>query len=306
MRLSPSRPPTPTRRRTHSSRPTTTRAPTGSSRATHSRATHSRGRATSSPTGPERLCPAEGYAQPDQSAYAQQGYAQPDQSAYAQQQGYPQQGQGYQQPYHDQSAYGQQQGYAQQGYAQQGQGYQQPYYDQSAYGQQPSYYDQQAYGQQWQGYQQPSQPYAYAQPGQQPWPGDTQYWDQSATGYGRSFLAVLAGFVLLAWGLVFAIVGGLVLWLGNLDQLVSDLGLSTEALDLVTEFNKQATGIRIDPAHHRHRPAHRRVGVLAHRNWGRAFGIVLGLLGTIWGVGLLLTSVRFDIGDMAVGRCAGR
>jgi hypothetical protein len=256
----------------------------------------------------------------DQSAYAQQGYQQPQQQGYYDQSAYAQQGyqqpayqqpqQAYQQPqqqgYYDQSAYAQQ-GYQQQGYPQQGypqQGYQQPYYDQSAYGQQPSYYDQQGYPQQ--GYQQASQPYAYAQPGQQPWPGDAQYWDQSATGYGRSFLAVLAGFVLLAWGIVFAIVGGLVMWLGNLDQVVTDLGLDADALALVAEFNKQATAygailliigiVQLIGG----------VGVLAHRGWGRAFAIVLGLLGTIWGIGLLLSSVRFDIGDMSVeGALAG-
>jgi hypothetical protein len=253
--------------------------------------------------------PQQGYQQPgyqqqptyDQGTYGQQGYAQQGQT----QQGYQQptydQGtygqQGYQQPTYDQSAYGQQ-GYQQQGYQQQG--YQQPYYDQSAYGQQPSYYDQQAYGGQWQGYQQPSQPYAYAQPGQQPWPGDAQYWDQSASGYHRSFVAVLAGFILLAWGIVFGIVGGLVMWLGNLDQVVADLTLTPEALDLVAEFDKQATAygailliigiVQLAGG----------IGVLAHRGWGRAFAIVLGLIGTIWGVGLLLSSVRFDLGDMSV------
>jgi hypothetical protein len=237
----------------------------------------------------------------DQSAYAQQGY---QQQAYPQQQGYQQQP-GYQQGYYDQSAYGQQAYPQQQGYQQQG--YQQPYYDQSAYGQQPSYYDQQAYGAQWQGYQQPSQPYAYAQPGQQPWPGDAQYWDQSATGYGRSFLAVLAGFVLLAWGIVFAIVGGLVMWMGNLDQVVADLGLGAEALDLVAEFNKQATAYGAILLIIGIVQAIGGIGVLAHRGWGRAFGVVLGLIGTIWGIGLLLSSVRFDIGDMSVeGALAGQ
>ena len=79
-----------------------------------------------------------------------------------------------------------------------------------------------------------------------------------------------------------------------------------EALDLVAEFNKQATAygailliigiVQLIGG----------VGVLAHRSWGRAFAIVLGLLGTIWGIGLLLTSVRFDIGDMSVqGALAG-
>jgi uncharacterized membrane protein len=48
------------------------------------------------------------------------------------------------------------------------------------------------------------------------------------------------------------------------------------------------------------------VGILAHRKWGRAFGIVLGLIGTIWGIGMVLTSLNFSIGDFDVeGALAG-
>jgi hypothetical protein len=42
------------------------------------------------------------------------------------------------------------------------------------------------------------------------------------------------------------------------------------------------------------------VGILAHRSWGRAFGIVLGFLGTIWGIGMVLTAVNLDIGDFSI------
>ena len=42
------------------------------------------------------------------------------------------------------------------------------------------------------------------------------------------------------------------------------------------------------------------VGILAHRTWGRAFGVVLGLLGTILGIGLLLSSVDLNLGDQAI------
>lgn len=267
------------------------------------------------------------YAQ--QQAYAQQGY---DPNAYAQQQqAYAQQQQqygqqGYAQQGYDPNAYAQQQQqYGQQGYAQQGyydpnaypqqqqqqygqgytqQGYGQGYYDQSAYGQQPSYYDQQAYAQQqWQGYGAPGQPYAYAQPGQQPWPQDAQYWDPKAGGYGRSLLAVLAGAVLLAWGLVFAVFGGVIMWQGNLDRIVADLGLTltAEQADFVTEFNKQAfnygaiillIGITLLIGG---------IGVFSHRSWGRAFGIVLGFLGILWGIALVaFSTVEVTIGDTEV------
>ena len=41
------------------------------------------------------------------------------------------------------------------------------------------------------------------------------------------------------------------------------------------------------------------VGVLAHRRWGRAFGIVLGLLGTMLGIGIIFAAVGFEILDGA-------
>ncbi len=237
----------------------------------------------------------QAYAQQQQQAYDQQAYQQQyaqqpyDQQAYQQQpQAYDQQ-QYAQQPY-DQQAYAQQQ-YAQQQYAQQ-------QYAQQQYAQQP--YDQQAYQQQQyaqQGYQQPpGQPYAYAQPGQ--WPGQEQYWEQGETGYGRAFIAVLAGFVLLTWGVLFGVVGALVLYLGKLAELTQDLTLSADVQKLVTDFDEQSTAIggillilglmQVIGA----------VGIWAHRRWGRAFGMVLGLLGAIWGVGILIAAVGFEALDV--------
>jgi hypothetical protein len=242
----------------------------------------------------------------DPTAYAQQGY---DPNAYAQQQqGYGQQ-QYEQQPAYDPNAYAQQ-GYDPNAYAQQQQqayGQQPAYYDpnayaqqQQAYGQQPSYYDQQAYSQQWQGYATPAQPYAYAQPGQQPWPQDAQYWDPKAGGYGRSLLAVLAGAVLMAWGLVFGVAGAAIMYLGNLDRFVADLTLTAEQSRLVADFNEQAFSygaillligiIQFIGG----------VGVFAHRSWGRAFAVVLGLLGILWGIGLVVSSLRLQVGDQQV------
>jgi len=72
------------------------------------------------------------------------------------------------------------------------------------------------------------------------------------------------------------LVGGLVMFLGSLDEVVADLSLGPDALALVAEFNKQVNAygavlliigiIQMIGG----------VGVLAHRNWGRAFGILLG------------------------------
>ena len=226
------------------------------------------------------------YGQP---GYGQPGYGQPAQPAYDPA--------AYQQAY-GQQPYGQP-GYGQPGYGQPG--YPQPYYDPNAYGQQPSYYDQQAYAQQqWQGYPPPTQPYAYGQPGQPAWPADANYWDKAAGGFGRSFAVVVAGVLLLTWGVIFAVGGGLVMWLGNLDEVVKDLTLSAETMDLVAEFNKQANaygGLMLILGIIQTIGG---VGILAHRKWGRAFGVVLGLLGTIVGVGMVLSSLDLNLGDQAI------
>ncbi len=241
-----------------------------------------------------------------QQQYAQQQYAQ---QQYAQQQ-YQQQPQGY-----DQAAYGQGQQQQQQqppqyqqpqysdqnAYGQQPPQYQQPqYYDQNAYGQQPGYYDQSAYGQQPPQYQ---QPYGYAPQGQQPWPGDAQYWEEGATGYGRSFIAVLAGWAMLTWGLVIAVVGGLVVYFRSITDLIPDIPLSAEVSSAIQDA--QATDERIFAvggilliigivliigA----------VGVFGHRKWGRAFGIVMGLLGTLLGIGIIMTAVGFEAIDVGL------
>ena len=36
------------------------------------------------------------------------------------------------------------------------------------------------------------------------------------------------------------------------------------------------------------------LGILAHRAWGRAFGVVLGLLGTIAGIGMILSAIDLE------------
>ncbi len=238
----------------------------------------------------------------------QQGY---DQAAYAQQQQYQQQQyqqqQYQQQQSYDQTAYGQQQQPQQQpqyydpnAYGQQPQ--QPGYYDQSAYGQQPGYYDQSAYGQQ-QGnqQQQPGQPYAYAQPGQEQWPGQEVY-DQSVGGYNRSFIAVLAGWAMLTWGLVIAMVGGLVIWTNSILSHITDAGisLSAEMTDLVQKADESivATGgilLILGIVH-----MIGAVGIWAHRRWGRAFGIVLGLLGVLTGVGIMFAAVGFEAIDVGL------
>jgi hypothetical protein len=271
-----------------------------------------------SATYSEQPADAQQYAQQQyaQQQYAQQQYAQQQyaQQQYAQQQPQqppqqqPQPGyydpaaygqQAYQQPqYYDPAAYGQQ--YPQPGYQQP----QQPqYYDPAAYGQQPGYYDPAAYGQQYPqpGYPpQAGQPYPYAQPGQEPWPGQEQAWVQGGAGYGRSFMAVLAAWVLLTWGIVWAVLGALVLWVQSVTSLIGDAQLSTEAMDLARRADEQivAVGgialilglIHVIGA----------IGIFGHRRWGRAFGIVLGLLGVLIGLGIITVAAGIEALDVGV------
>jgi len=113
-------------------------------------------------------------------------------------------------------------------------------------------------------------------------------------------LAVAAGAVLLAWGIVFAVAGGAVMFMGNLDRFVEGLTLTAQQLDLVAEFNKAAFSygailliigiIQFIGG----------VGVFAHRSWGRAFAVVLGLLGVLWGIGLVVSSLNLRFGDVAI------
>jgi hypothetical protein len=195
-----------------------------------------------------------------------------------------------------------QQGYDQGAYQQQQQQYQQPqYYDQSAYGQQqqPGYYDQSAYGQQQypqQGYQQqPGQPYAYAQPGQE------QYYEQGQGAYNRSFMAVLAAWVLLTWGLVFGMIGAIVLWLNTVTDLIPEtVVLSEDVLDLAARADDQIIAVGgialiIGLMH-----LIGSMGIFAHRSWGRAFGIVIGFLGILAGLGIITVSAGFEAMDVGL------
>ena len=111
---------------------------------------------------------------------------------------------------------------------------------------------------------------------------------------------MVAGVLLLTWGVIFAVGGGLVMWLGNLDEVVKDLTLSAETMDLVAEFNKQASAYGALLLILGIMQSIGAVGILAHRAWGRAFGVVLGLLGTILGIGLLISSVDLNMGDQAI------
>jgi uncharacterized membrane protein (DUF2068 family) len=245
---------------------------------------------------PQQQADTQAYAaapqqQPDAQAYA----APPPQSAtYSEQ---PAAQQAYQQPQqgYDPNAYGQQQGYQQPQ-----QGYQQPqYYDPNAYGQQPGYYDQNAYQQQYaqQGYQQPA-PYGYAQPGQEQWIGEAE-----VGGYNRSFLAVLSAWVLLTWGLVWGFSGALVLYFQGLTDWLPDVTFSADVNQLIDDVESAQERIvafggilliigivQVIAA----------VGVFGHRRWGRAFAIVISILGILGALGIFTVSAGFEAMDVGL------
>jgi uncharacterized membrane protein (DUF2068 family) len=106
---------------------------------------------------------------------------------------------------------------------------------------------------------------------------------------------VLAGFALLTWGLVIAMGGGLLLWTNDLLGHISGLDLSPEMVDLVEQADEQVVawgGILVILGIIHMIAA---VGVLAHRRWGRAFAIVLGLIGTIFGIAIVFSAVGWEI-----------
>jgi hypothetical protein len=235
--------------------------------------------------------------QQQQQAYEQQQQAYAQQQAYEQQ--YAQQQQQYAQQQQQYEQYQQQQqqaGYEPQQQQPPGsdQQQQQPGYEQQ---QQPGYYQQPQQGYQQQQYQQPAQPYAYAQPNQQGWPADPNYWDQGSTGYGRSFLAVLAGFVLVTWGIMLAVAGGLLMFLDDVGTYLPTFENATtqQAIDdiLAEATGPGGVGLMLGIL-----LAIGAVGIWAHRNWGRAIGVVIGLLGTVLGIAMLVSSIAFDIPDL--------
>jgi hypothetical protein len=266
------------------------------------------------------------YQNPDESGQpasqapdASTAYAAPEPQAVTYQEQPPQdQSQGYEQQQQQQQAYDQQQQqYAQQQqaydqqqqqYAQQQQPYdpqanpqQQPYDPQVNPQQQPydpqqqGYYQQPPQGYQQQQYQQPAQPYAYAQPNQQGWPADQNYWEQESTGYGRSFMAVLAGFVLVTWGTISVAMGALAMWIGSFNDFIPEGSVFTaETQEFIDFLNREATGsggvfvmigiLCIVGA----------LGIWAHRGWGRAIGVVIGILGTAAGIAMLVSAILFE------------
>ena len=111
---------------------------------------------------------------------------------------------------------------------------------------------------------------------------------------------MLAGFLLLTWGVIFIVAGAMVLWLGTVAEAISSLTLSAEAMDIVADLDKQPNAFAGIVIILGIMQAIGAIGILAHRAWGRAFGVVLGLLGTIAGIGMILSAIDVNVGDFAI------
>ena len=114
---------------------------------------------------------------------------------------------------------------------------------------------------------------------------------------------MLAAWVLLTWGFVWGIAGALVLYAQSITDWLGDVTLSPDVEQLVTDVEATedsivAVGgilvivgiIHIIGA----------VGIFGHRRWGRAFGIVLGLLGILAALGIFTISAGFEAMDVGL------
>jgi hypothetical protein len=109
--------------------------------------------------------------------------------------------------------------------------------------------------------------------------------------------------VLLTWGFVFGIVGALVLYFQSITEWLPDVTLSADVNQLLadvegTEESIFALGgilliigiIQLIAA----------VGVFGHRRWGRAFAIVISLLGILAALGIFTISAGFEALDVGL------
>jgi hypothetical protein len=105
---------------------------------------------------------------------------------------------------------------------------------------------------------------------------------------------------MLTWGIVWVVLGALVLWKNSVTGWLGDTELSAEVMDLAQRADEQivAVGgialilglIHVIGA----------IGIFGHRSWGRAFGIVLGLLGVLVGLGIITVAAGFEALDVGI------
>ena len=202
---------------------------------------------TNVPSGPPAYSQPGGYEQP---AYQQPSYAPPPT---------------YQQPTYQQPAY-------QPPTYQQPTGYQQPGVGQQpGYGQQP----QQPGWNQQPGYQQPGYPQQQPAWGQQP-----TYWNAGAAteyGYNTSILAIIAGVVLLLWGLLWTFGGIALIAVSNATGLITD-NLGQNLADSIHNIIVVVGAVVLIVGLLQLLSA---LGVWLHKSWARILGILFGILGTL-------------------------
>jgi hypothetical protein len=210
---------------------------------------------TNIPSGPPAYAQPGGYEQPpnEQPPYQQPAYAPPP--AYQQPT--------YQQPTYQPPTYQQPTGYQQPGFGQQ-----------PGYGQQP----QQPGWNQQPGYQQPGYPQQQPAWGQQP-----TYWNAGAAtdyGYNTSILAIIAGVVLLLWGLLWTFGGIALIAVSNATGLITD-NLGQNLADSIHNIIVVVGAVVLIIGLLQLRSA---LGVWLHKSWARILGILFGILGTLFGL----------------------
>jgi hypothetical protein len=173
--------------------------------------------------------------------------------------------------------------------------YQQPTYQQPGY-QQPTYQQPQQPGYQQPGYPQPQQPGwnqqpgyqqpGYQQPGypQQPaWGQQPTYWNAGAAteyGYNTSILAIIAGVILLLWGLLWTLGGVALIAVSNATGLITD-NLGQNLADSIHNVIVVVGAVVLIVGLLQLLSA---LGVWLHKSWARIIGILFGILGTLFGL----------------------
>lgn len=133
---------------------------------------------------------------------------------------------------------------------------------------------------------QPQQPPPGAPGWGQPQPPPAQYWGQpGGVGeyrHGSSVLAIIAGIPLLLYGLLITLGGaGLLVVRSLVDNLVDQAGAEADVAKAIRDAIVVVAVIILICGILQILAA---IGIWAHKGWGRALGILWGILGTLFGL----------------------
>jgi hypothetical protein len=134
-------------------------------------------------------------------------------------------------------------------------------------------------------------------------PPPTSHWTTPATYYPTSAAVVLAAIVLLVAGLLATLVGGAIIVAGSLfTAVLRDGGTGsfpfgsapTEFFDSAADVFRIIGGVTLVGGLLHVIAA---IGIFAHKNWARALGVLLALLGTLLGAAGVYGALYFTIQD---------